>query len=1113
MPDQPIHSHFDLRYALEGRIVTMDQEGTVLDRGRIFIENGLIVDIRSMDGGYPDGFTSSDIIKSGGTIYPGMIELHNHLPYNILPYWVADKQYTNHQQWKTIKGYRVNVTGPMQTLGKTPGFPEAIVRYVECKSLIGGVTTSQGITLANSTLTKKVFHGIIRNVEETNEAELPEALTRIADVGPGQALAFNGLLSAEKTRLLHLSEGIDDRARSFFTNLQIDGDHWAITSRLNGIHCTALKPDDFEIMGARGGSMTWSPMSNLVLYGATADIRAAKEHTIRIALGSDWSPSGSKNLLEELKVAYLVSQEQGDTPLFSNQELVQMVTSNPAAILGWEGVLGTLQKGAKADMLIVYGYQDDPYLKLIEATEKSLLGIFINGVPRCAQRRILDKFGFDENDIEKVQIGASERYLYLRELNQDEALPPMSLKDASDRIAGGLQHLDQLASDLEDAHGGGILSASDNPFEMEWFLVPDYHMDINLNEMEEGHLEWGAGVAFSEVAEPLPLDKLTVIEDPEHFRRMAQHPIPDYVRKKLPAYYGFPALVLDSSEYEVENSRLHDFQELMTLEVFLKSSSNLSVEDKLCILRQAKIILDEIYVHKILKKSMYAVNPGDRLDLMIRDIRFNIINNVDYRDDQNFHKELLSVFSSLRDLHTRYMLPYPYKNRFAFLPFLIEEYYVTQDDSDPRYIITTVFSEIFKEPSKIKAGLEVLYWNNIPIARAIAMNSANQSGSNREARLARGLDTLTIRSLSTSVPPDEYKVTLTCRDPDTGEVMLLDFEWLVSFYPPYFDKDDEKLNAIMIASGFDYDTLSVNQMKANLYSDISTKPKIRTKSAWLRPLHFPKSMKGRLVTEAQTGFQAAYIRIYSFAVASAENFVSDFKDMLQQLEGDGAEALILDIRGNGGGLITASELLLALLVGKKIEFQKAQFINSELTLRLCEKYDAASQILDLSPWIRSIGLSKRTGDYYSRGYPITNLANSNKLKAIFARPMVLITDALCYSASDMFAAGFQDHNLGMVIGTHTNTGAGGANVWTHETLRKLIDGAGVAYTLLEQLPKGANFNFAVRRILRKNDEPIEDLGIAPDIFHKITRNDLLAGNADLIKKSLDVLHGLVSPGQ
>lgn len=1108
MPDQPIHSHFNLKYALEGRIVTMNPDALVIPRGRLFIENGIIVDIRPVAGGYPPGFSRSDVIKSGGTIYPGMIELHNHLPYNILPYWVADRQYTNHGQWKSVKGYRINVTGPMQTLGKSPGFPEAIVRFVECKSLVGGVTTSQGITLANSSLTKKVFHGVIRNVEETNEAVLPEARTRIADVKSGQAEAFLNSLSPDRTRLLHLAEGIDDRARSFFTNLQINADDWAITNRLNGIHCAGLKREDFEVFGARGGSMTWSPMSNLVLYGATADMEAAKDNDIAIGLGSDWSPSGSKNLLEELKVAYLVSENHVGGPLFTKEELVRMVTANPAKILGWENALGSLQVGMKADMLIVNGYKDDPYMKLIEATEKNLVGIFINGVPRCAQKRIIKKFGFNTSDIEKLKFERSSRYLYLKEAHTTETLPPISLNDATNTIANGLRNLDQLAMDLENALGDGLLSASDNPFQMDWFLFPEYNVDVNDNELDDGHLEWGAGIPFSEIAIPIPMDKLTVVEDDEHFRRMARHPVPDYIRKKLPDFYDRPALSLESSVYEVGSPKWEAFNELMTLETFLKSSSNLSVDDKLCILRQAKVILEEVYVHKILKRSMYAINPVDRINLMIRDIKYNLSNNEDYDDDHNFHKELLDIFSSLRDLHTRYILPFPYKNRFAFLPFLIEEYYATQEDTEPEYIITTVFNDIVKEESKLAKGLQVLFWNNIPIKRAIALNSENQSGSNKDARMARGLDTLTIRSLATSTPPEEHKVTLTCCDPVQQQQMTIDLEWLVSYHPPYFDRTEQALNATVVANGFDYDTLSVNQMKANLYSDVSITKKVKKKSSWIRPTNFPKTMKGRLVKREGRKLKAGYIRIYSFAVRSAEKFIADFREILSQLEAPENEALILDIRGNGGGLITASEFLLAYLVGKGIEFQKAQFINSELTLNLCEKYNASSEIIDLSNWTRSIGLSKRTGDPYSSGYPITTLKNKKDFQKGYNKPMLLITDALCYSAADMFAAGFQDHHLGKVIGTHANTGAGGANVWNHETLRKLIDEANVDHSSLIKLPKAANFNFAVRRILRKNGEPIEDLGIVPDIYHKITRNDLLNGNIDLLNRAMDTLEDM-----
>ena len=47
----------------------------------------------------------------------------------------------------------------------------------------------------------------------------------------------------------------------------------------------------------------WSPFSNLWLYGKTTDVATAQSNGMRICLGADWSPSGSKSLLGELKVA------------------------------------------------------------------------------------------------------------------------------------------------------------------------------------------------------------------------------------------------------------------------------------------------------------------------------------------------------------------------------------------------------------------------------------------------------------------------------------------------------------------------------------------------------------------------------------------------------------------------------------------------------------------------------------------------------------------------------------------------------------------------------------------------------------------------------------------
>lgn len=88
-------------------------------------------------------------------------------------------------------------------------------------------------------------------------------------------------------------------------------------------------------MAARGAQLVWSPLSNFLLYGSTADVATAKAAGLGISLGADWAPSGSKSVLGELKVADLVN-ERRLKGLFTDRELVEMVTRNPARALGWD---------------------------------------------------------------------------------------------------------------------------------------------------------------------------------------------------------------------------------------------------------------------------------------------------------------------------------------------------------------------------------------------------------------------------------------------------------------------------------------------------------------------------------------------------------------------------------------------------------------------------------------------------------------------------------------------------------------------------------------------------------------------------------------------------------
>src|SRR5688500_20413054 len=52
-----------------------------------------------------------------------------------------------------------------------------------------------------------------------------------------------------------------------------------------------------------GAKLVWSPLSNLLLYGKTAAVYDAIAAGVMVSLGTDWTPSGSPNLLTELKIA------------------------------------------------------------------------------------------------------------------------------------------------------------------------------------------------------------------------------------------------------------------------------------------------------------------------------------------------------------------------------------------------------------------------------------------------------------------------------------------------------------------------------------------------------------------------------------------------------------------------------------------------------------------------------------------------------------------------------------------------------------------------------------------------------------------------------------------
>jgi C-terminal processing protease CtpA/Prc len=540
----------------------------------------------------------------------------------------------------------------------------------------------------------------------------------------------------------------------------------------------------------------------------------------------------------------------------------------------------------------------------------------------------------------------------------------------------------------------------------------------------------------------------------------------------------------------------------VTLPQFLAAAGQLTLDEQRLIVDQALAMLQDVYVHLPLKRAMHAIDPLQSLRLLQRQLATASAP----MSERKFHNQMISIFVSLRDLHTNYILPAYFSEFIAYLPFYLEEYFDSQDSAQCHYVVSKMIAG-FTHP-QFKPGVIVKYWNGIPMERAVEINADRNAGSNPDARHARGLENMTIRPMSMSLPPDEEWVVIGYEA--DGKDLEIKIPWQV------FRPDSQNgvapapsaTSAMARAIGMDFLTETVRRTKVSLFA-----PQVAEKARSLKRAQnygaapsdpgaatstMPDIISFRTVNTPSGTF--GYIRIYSFAPSDGQDpeafvdaFFNEIVRILALLPQNG---LILDVRGNGGGIILAGERLLQLFTPKRITPERFDFINSPLTRALVDKYD------DLKPWAPSIDQAVATGATYSQGFPLTPEDSANAAGQRYQGPVVLITNALIYSTTDIFSAGFQDHGIGPILGAHGNTGAGGANVWNYSYLQQAMPDS------FQPLPQGTSMRVALRRSTRVGPMagvPLEDLGVVPDEIHRITRNDLFNDNVDLIAHAASLL--------
>ncbi len=356
-------------------------------RGRVWIRDDAIVAVTT-GSKQVSGFSRAPEVDVGDAyVLPGFIDMHNHLAYNTLPLWCEPGRtapWLHNKHWPTADTYTESITEPAWTYAKA--CPEALLAYVQVREMAGGATAAQGWPSAN-----RGYGTMLRNIDAEKAGQSRDDLIYTSVVTKtGDALANSVRRMVEGSGFIyHCAEGQrGSRVRRDFTDLErAEG----LLPTFIGIHCCGVEPADWAKWTQQpAGGVVWSPLSNIVLYAQTTLVDDVRARGVRVCLGSDWGPSGTRNLLGEMKVARIAARHFGFT--LTDRDIVQMVTTNPGVLLErcWGRPIGRLVPGAFADLTVIRGHgPGDAWHRIVAATERHVELVVIDGVPRYGMAKLM----------------------------------------------------------------------------------------------------------------------------------------------------------------------------------------------------------------------------------------------------------------------------------------------------------------------------------------------------------------------------------------------------------------------------------------------------------------------------------------------------------------------------------------------------------------------------------------------------------------------------------------------------------------------------------------------------------------------------------------------------
>jgi hypothetical protein len=358
---------------IRGNVLGFD---TIFQGGEVYVDHSGLILYAGCGAERPDDLDVSGATRidcAEGVISPGLINAHDHLYYDQNFPFTGPDRYDHRNDWRSSP----DVSAPGD-------FDQAQVAWTEMRQAMAGTTSIAGAGIEIGFMrhldapwwSYPLFDDLLWNIF------IEDPLQIVTDTfpleNPWEYQQYEECIHTYYGRqknfytdvyVPHVSEGINLAAATGFDCLSMVAG--MINDEFAMVHGVALDADDGHLLADAGASLIWSPRSNISLYGNTAPVRMLKDQGVLIALGTDWTPSGSMHMGRELVCADELNSHYFDRA-FSDRELWLMATYNPAVALHVHDRIGLLAPGYFGDIAIFDGRNAaNPYRAVIESDART----------------------------------------------------------------------------------------------------------------------------------------------------------------------------------------------------------------------------------------------------------------------------------------------------------------------------------------------------------------------------------------------------------------------------------------------------------------------------------------------------------------------------------------------------------------------------------------------------------------------------------------------------------------------------------------------------------------------------------------------------------------------